>query len=93
MLAQLTEAQETRVTDLARRHRLSLNTVSKHIAVLERAHLVDRRVSGREHLIRVVTPRLTEAERWLQQNRRFWTKRLDALAAVFAARREDARNG
>jgi hypothetical protein len=36
---------------------------------------------------------LTEAERWLQQNRRFWTKRLDALAAVFAARRADARNG
>jgi len=93
MLAQLSEAHETRVTDLARRHRLSLNTVSKHVAILERAHLVDRRIDGREHLIRVVASRLTEAEAWLQQNRRFWTKRLDALAALFEARHKDARNG
>jgi len=93
MLAQLTEARETRVTDLARRHRLSLNTVSKHIAVLERAHLVHRRIAGREHRIRVVASRLTEAEQWLQANRRFWAERLDTLAALFEARRAEAPRG
>jgi len=53
LLDQLAEAPESRVTDLAARHRLSLNTVSKHLAVLERARLVRRRVSGRIHFIRL----------------------------------------
>jgi DNA-binding transcriptional ArsR family regulator len=83
MLAQLAEAPESRVTDLARRHRLSLNTVSKHIAVLERSRLVRRRVVGREHLIRLELTRLDEARRWIDHHRRFWSERLDALAALF----------
>ena len=89
MLVHLSEARETRVTDLAQRYRLSLNTVSKHVLVLERARLVRRRVSGREHFIKVVPARLTEAERWLQQQRRFWTERLDALAALFEGKARD----
>ena len=40
-----------RVTDLARPMTMSLNAVSKHIRMLERAHLVRRRRSGREHLL------------------------------------------
>jgi DNA-binding transcriptional ArsR family regulator len=89
MLLHLSETRETRVTDLAQRYRLSLNTVSKHVVVLERARLVRRRVAGREHFITVVPARLAEAERWLQQHRRFWTERLDALAALFAAKARD----
>jgi DNA-binding transcriptional ArsR family regulator len=83
MLTQLARARETRVTDLARRHRLSLNTVSKHVRVLERARLVTRRVAGREHLLRIQPKRLAEAERWIAHHRRFWAEQLDALAAFF----------
>jgi DNA-binding transcriptional ArsR family regulator len=83
ILAQLAETPEARVTDLARRHRLSLNTVSKHIAVLERSRLVRRRVAGREHLIRLELSRLDEARRWLDHHRTFWSERLDALATLF----------
>jgi len=86
MLVHLSEAREMRVTDLAQRYRLSLNTVSKHVGVLERARLVRRRVAGREHFINVVPARLAVAERWLQHHRRFWTERLDALAALFEAK-------
>ena len=86
MLGQLAAAKETRVTDLARRHRLSLNTVSKHVRVLEHARLVRRRVVGREHLIRVEPKRLTAVEQWIAYHRRFWTAQLDALAAFFEAR-------
>ena len=42
---------EARVTDLARPFAISLNSVSKHIRVLERARLVRRRRAGREHLM------------------------------------------
>jgi DNA-binding transcriptional ArsR family regulator len=86
MLGQLAGARETRVTDLARRHRLSLNTVSKHVRVLERARLVQRRVAGREHFIRVQPRRFTEAERWIADYRGFWTEQLEALEAFFEAR-------
>jgi DNA-binding transcriptional ArsR family regulator len=86
MLGQLAGANETRVTDLARLHRLSLNTVSKHVRVLEHARLVRRRVVGREHLIRVEPKRLGEVEEWLVYHRAFWTVQLDALATFFEAK-------
>jgi DNA-binding transcriptional ArsR family regulator len=86
MLGQLAGANETRVTDLARRHRLSLNTVSKHVRVLEHARLVTRRVVGREHYIRVEPTRLMGVEQWIADHRRFWVAQLDSLAAFFQAK-------
>jgi DNA-binding transcriptional ArsR family regulator len=86
MLGQLAGANETRVTDLARRYRLSLNTVSKHVRVLEHARLVKRRVVGREHFIRVEATRLIEVEQWIADHRRFWVAQLDSLAAFFQAK-------
>ena len=44
-------AGEARVTDLAAPFPISLNSVSKHIRILERAELVRRRREGREHLL------------------------------------------
>ena len=42
---------EARVTDVARPFAMSLEAVSKHVRVLERARLVRRRRAGREHLL------------------------------------------
>jgi DNA-binding transcriptional ArsR family regulator len=84
LLQQLTSAPELRVTELARRHRISLNTVSKHVSVLQRARLVRRRVSGRDHFIRLDSTSLSDAEGWLREQRQFWNDRLDSLAALFA---------
>ena len=42
-------AGETRVTDVGKPFAMSLNSVSKHIRILERAKLLTRRRSGREH--------------------------------------------
>lgn len=89
MLTQLAAARETRVTDLARRHRLSLNTVSKHLAVLERSRLVRRRVQGREHFMRLDPDRLHAAQRWLGYHREFWTRQLDGLAEFFDAQKKE----
>jgi DNA-binding transcriptional ArsR family regulator len=83
LLQQIASAPETRVTELARRHRISLNTVSKHVSVLQRARLVHRRVSGRDHFIRIDPSSLSDAETWLRENREFWNDRLDRLASFF----------
>ena len=42
---------DARVTDLAAPFAISLNSVSKHIRILERARLIERRRMGREHVL------------------------------------------
>src|SRR5690348_17351574 len=70
---------EARVTELALPFDMSLNAVSKHIRMLERAHLVKRRRAGREHFLSFNPEPLDEAEAWIANQRRFWSDRLDAL--------------
>ena len=70
---------EARVTELARPFAMSLNSVSKHIRMLERAHLVRRRRKGREHFLSFNPQSLDEAAAWIETQRAFWTARLDAL--------------
>ena len=78
-------AGEARVTDLAAPFAMSLNAVSKHIRLLERASLVRRRKSGREHLLSLNPEPLEEAATWMAQQRAFWTARLAALDDLLRA--------
>lgn len=86
MLERLAEG-ETRVTDLARPFGMSLNAVSKHIRVLERAGLVRRRRSGREHLLSLDPSPLHPVAAWIEHRRNPWTARLDELDALLEAER------
>jgi DNA-binding transcriptional ArsR family regulator len=79
---------EARVTEVAQPFDISLNSVSKHIRILERAELVKRRVSGREHFLTFNPAPMESAAEWMERHRIFWTERLDALEA--ALRAEDA---
>ena len=71
--------REITVGTLADRFPISFNGVSKHVKVLEQAGLVRRRVSGREHWLRLRPAPLRDASRWLEHYREFWETRLDAL--------------
>lgn len=73
---------ETRVTDLAAPVDMSLNGVSKHIRILERARLVNRRVLGREHLLSLNARPLDEVAKWIDTNRTAWKARLARLERV-----------
>jgi DNA-binding transcriptional ArsR family regulator len=84
ILHRLTEG-ETRVTDLAEPFAMSLNAVSKHIRLLERARLVRRRKVGREHLLSLNPEPLVAAATWMAEQRAFWTARLAALDALLRA--------
>ena len=76
---------EARVTELAEPFNMSLNSVSKHIRMLERAQLVRRRRSGREHLLTFNPKPLDEAAQWIEKHRALWTARLNALDALLQA--------
>jgi DNA-binding transcriptional ArsR family regulator len=78
ILQQLTRG-EARVTELAKPFAMSLNAVSKHIQVLERAELVRRRKVGREHYLAANPAPLEAAAAWIEQQRAFWAHRLDLL--------------
>jgi len=69
----------TTVGALADKFPISLNAVSKHVKVLERAGLVERRVAGREHWLTLNPKPLGTASRWLEHYRGFWEARLEAL--------------
>jgi DNA-binding transcriptional ArsR family regulator len=73
---------ESRVTELARPFAISLNAVSKHIRMLERANLVRRRCVGREHFLSLNREPLDEAAAWIEAQRAIWTARLNALDAL-----------
>jgi DNA-binding transcriptional ArsR family regulator len=75
----LRESGDLKVTDVAEVFSMSLNGVSKHIKVLERAGLVVRRIDGREHWLGINWARLQPAYEWLHFYRHFWNARFDAL--------------
>jgi DNA-binding transcriptional ArsR family regulator len=78
-------AGQARVTDLAQPFPISLNSVSKHIRMLERARLVRRRRAGREHVLTFDPEPLGAAATWIASQQALWLARLDALDALLDA--------
>jgi DNA-binding transcriptional ArsR family regulator len=76
---------EARVTELAEPFDISLNSVSKHIRMLERADLVRRRRAGREHFLTFNAAPFDELAEWMNSQRTLWMNRLDALDAMLRA--------
>ena len=81
---------EINVGSLAERFPISLNGVSKHVKVLERAGLVERTVQGREHRLRFNAEPLREASLWLEHYRAFWDARLAALESFLLEKERGA---
>jgi DNA-binding transcriptional ArsR family regulator len=67
------------INEIAKPFPVSLNAISKHVMVLERAGLLRREIRGREHRCWIEPGPLREAEQWLEHYRQFWEHRMDAL--------------
>ncbi|MEM9367995.1 MAG: metalloregulator ArsR/SmtB family transcription factor [Planctomycetota bacterium] len=78
MLVQLS-AGEANVSTLAAPYDMSQPAVSKHLRVLERAGLIERRRSGREQIIRVKPEAARTATDWLAHYTQFWSGQFDAV--------------
>lgn len=81
MLANLALGEKS-IGELGEPFRMTFAGASKHVKVLERAGLVERRKSGRRFLCALKAEPLAEAEQWLRQWEQFWTVRLDRLQAL-----------
>ena len=92
ILARLALA-DARVTEIAGDFPVSLNAVSKHIKMLERAELVRRTVQGREHILSLNAGAMADAAEWIEYYRQFWEDRLASLEAFVTTKRSRAKKG
>ena len=78
ILARLAEGEAT-VNQLAEPFPVTLQAVSKHLKVLERAGLIARGRSAQLRPSRLQGEALKEAADWLAHYRRFWEESFDRL--------------
>jgi DNA-binding transcriptional ArsR family regulator len=74
------------VSDLAARYDMSFAAVQKHVAVLERAGLVQKRPNGREQLVSTNRERLKRAGELLDQFEVIWRQRMTQLDDVLRSK-------
>jgi len=90
ILVRLSNGSEDQVTALAKPFRMSLPAVSRHLRVLEKAHLIDRRRRGRIHLIRARPSALKPAQEWMAHCAAGWDFSFDKLDELI---QEETRKG
>ena len=79
ILRAVTRRPAATINEIAEPFPVSLNAISKHVMVLERAGLLRREIKGREHHCWIKPQPLREANAWLESYRQFWEQRMDAL--------------
>ncbi|MGA2094682.1 MAG: metalloregulator ArsR/SmtB family transcription factor [Candidatus Acidiferrum sp.] len=79
ILVRLGERGECPVTILSKPFPISPPAISRHLRVLERARLIERRRTGRVHLIRARSAALKQAQSWLAHCAAAWDFQFDAL--------------
>jgi DNA-binding transcriptional ArsR family regulator len=91
ILAQLERRESASISELAEPFAIKLPAVMKHLDVLDDAGLVTRSKAGRTVTVRLRPQPMREAIVWLRRYERFWSERLDGLAAYAESKEADAR--
>jgi DNA-binding transcriptional ArsR family regulator len=73
------------VSELAQPFAMSLPAVVQHLQVLEQSGLVTTKKTGRVRTCTIDTEALSQAEKWLNERRMTWNRRLDRLDVMFAS--------
>jgi DNA-binding transcriptional ArsR family regulator len=77
-----------RFTDIAKPLDTSLNSVTKHLKLLERAGLIERKRQGREVYISLRAESLEGVAEWLHAYEHFWNEHLDRFEQHFHDKRK-----
>ena len=91
IVEQLARTSRRRVTDIAESFPMSLNAVSKHLRVLENSGVLVRQREGRVHYCSLDPNAFSAPTEWMNEQRRFWEQRLDAMEAMFIRRKRSRR--
>ena len=82
-----------RFLDVAKPFDTALNAVTKHLKLLERAGLIERRKQGREVFISFRGVPLRELAEWMNEYEHFWNERLDRFERYFKDRKKKTEKG
>jgi DNA-binding transcriptional ArsR family regulator len=88
ILARLAEGEAT-VNELAEPFPITVQAVSQHLKVLERAGLITRGRAAQLRPSRLQGTALRDATEWLERYRRFWDVSFDQLDARLRASEEN----
>jgi DNA-binding transcriptional ArsR family regulator len=92
ILARLAREESASVSELARPFSIKLPAVMKHLDVLEDAGLITRSKEGRTVTVRLRATPMKDAFDWLSHYERFWSGRLDRLAAYAERKAKEGTN-
>src|SRR2546421_3359201 len=92
ILGRLAEGEAT-VNELADPFPITVQAVSKHLKVLERAGLITRGRTAQLRPSRLQGAPLKDAVDWLESYRRFWESSFDRLEARLRTRERRSGNG
>jgi DNA-binding transcriptional ArsR family regulator len=88
ILARLAEGEAT-VNELAAPFPISVQAISKHLKVLERAGLITRGRDAQWRPCRLVPAPLRDVAAWAEQYRRFWEERYEHLDGYLRELKEE----
>ncbi len=75
---------ELSVGDLVKRYDLTFAAISKHLMVMQRAKLINKRKDGRKQMVSLAPDALRSADEYLEQYRQMWQSRYDKLDALIS---------
>lgn len=92
ILANLTQ-DEASVLGLVDQFEISQPAVTKHLNVLERAGLIERRKEGRQRICRMDPNALEGASSWIEQCREYWEESFQALDEMLTEMQTESDDG
>jgi DNA-binding transcriptional ArsR family regulator len=63
--------------------------ITKHLAILERAGLITRRIEGRQHQLHLEPDGIRLATDWISRHREFWNAGVDRLEQFLSSAQQD----
>ncbi len=80
------------VNELAKPFAITQQAVSKHLAYLERALLIEKRREGRQHICSLTPDAIREVAEWAENYRRFWEANFERLDGYLQQMKKKERN-
>jgi DNA-binding transcriptional ArsR family regulator len=89
-IIQLIARQNLNLNGVAENFKMSRPAISKHIKILTECGLISINQQGRERYCEARLEKLNEVSDWVEQYKKFWNERLDALESYLdALKKED----
>ena len=82
---------ENSVSELAEPFEMSMPAISKHLKLLQRAGLIERRREAQWRPCRLAAGPLKDASDWLEHYRRFWEEAFDRLEDYLHELKQDSK--